>query len=101
MKYCDVLSYNTGLCPPYAVNHSIVGDYVLIKWKHSHSKEPLHGYYVSVQEVLNKKRLGSPDFVYVEQDVHSTRIQGLKPDAVYEMKVQQNEEYSSSTLLYH
>ena len=61
---------------------------MLIQWSYSSTQEPVDGYYVSVQEVLNKKRLGSPDFVHIEPDVHTAEIQGLKPDAVYEMKVQ-------------
>lgn len=78
---------NTGLCAPQQLKYSIEGDHVLVKWKPCHTKVPIRGYYVSVQEKLNKRQLGSPDFVHVEQNTHSAEILGLKPDAVYEIKV--------------
>ena len=67
-----------------------MGDSVQVKWKHSREmgrQEPTHGYYVTVQEVLKKLRLGAPDFVHVDSNVMSVMIKGLKPDATYEMKV--------------
>ena len=60
---------------------------MLVKWKHPRGEEPLHGYYVSVQEILKKLRLDAPDFVHVGKSVLSIKIKGLKPAATYEMKV--------------
>lgn len=59
---------------------------MLVKWNHPR-EEPIHGYYVSVQEILKKFRLDAPDFVHVEKNVLSVKIRGLKPAAIYEMKV--------------
>lgn len=69
------------------MSYSIQGDSVLVKWKHPHGKEPLHGYYVAVQEILKKLQLDAPDFVHVGRNVLSAKIKGLKPAATYEMKV--------------
>ena len=79
----------TALSAPSEVSYSIEGDSVLVKWKHSHGEEPLHGYYVAVQEILKKLRLDAPDFVHVGRNVLSVKIKGLKPAATYEIKVEQ------------
>ena len=73
---------------PHEVSYSIEGDSVLVKWKHSHGEEPVHGYYVAVQEIRKKLRLDAPDFVHVGRNILSVRIKGLKPAATYEMKVE-------------
>ena len=81
---------NVVISAPIKVNYSIEGDSVLVKWKHPHGtgrKQPRHGYYVAVQEILKRTRLGAPDFVHVERNILSVNIKGLKPATVYEMKV--------------
>lgn len=48
----------------------------------------MNDYYVSVQ-LVNKKgaTLGAPHFVHVNGDKRKTQIRGLKPRALYQMKV--------------
>lgn len=79
-----------GLSPPYDLYWSINGAYVHLTWKHSHADEPLNGYYVSValqQDSNHGWELTAPDFVHLDKNVRSTNIQGLIPDAVYQIKV--------------
>lgn len=83
-----VLPSMAALSAPSSVSFSIQGDSVLVKWKHLRGEEPTHGYYVIVQEILERLRLDAPDFVHVDRNVMSVKIKGLKPAAAYEMKVQ-------------
>ena len=62
-------------------------EHVTVKWKHQQKQDPSHGYYISAQEVLRGLRLGKPDFVHVKGDVRAASIRGLKPRALYEIKV--------------
>ena len=71
------------------MSYRIQGDSVQVKWKHPHGEEPVHGYYVVVQEILKKLKLDAPDFVHVGRYVQSVNIKGLKPAATYEAKVEQ------------
>ena len=65
----------------------VIRDRVSVKWEHQLEDEPVHGYYVSVQEVQKGLKLGTPDFVHVESGTHAVNIRGLKPKRIYEMKV--------------
>ena len=69
---------------------SLEKEHVLVKWKHQHKDEPSRGYYVSVQEVQKGFKLGTPNFVHVKEGVRAAIIRGLKPRAVYEIKVKEN-----------
>jgi len=60
---------------------------VTVRWKHQQKDDPSHGYYISVQEVLRGLRLGKPAFVHVKGSVRAASIRGLKPRALYEIKV--------------
>ncbi len=42
---------------------------------------------MSVQARNAQKKLQAPDFVHVQEGVHSTDLQGLWPDATYKVKV--------------
>lgn len=63
-------------------------DHVLVKWEYEDDGDPVNGYYVAVQ-LVNKKgaTLGPPHFVHVDGDKRKTHIRGLKPRALYQMKV--------------
>ena len=77
-----------GLSPPYDLHWSINGACVHLTWKHSHTDEPLNGYYVSVrQENNHDHEQTAPDFVHLDRTVRSTNIQGLMPDSIYQVKV--------------
>ena len=78
---------DSGLTEPYEVTWRVVRDYVLVKWEHQLEDEPVHGYYVSVQEIQKGLRLGTPDFVHVGSRTYAVDIRGLKPRKIYEMKV--------------
>lgn len=77
----------TGLTAPYDVSWSLEKEHVIVKWKHQHKDEPSRGYYVSVQEVQKGFKLGTPNFVHVKEGMRAAIIRGLKPRAVYEIKV--------------
>ena len=78
---------HAGLTAPYSVTARIKKDTIIVTWKHTVKDEPIHGYYISVQEVSKDLKLGAPDFVHVKKDVRTVAIRGAKPKAVYEMKV--------------
>ena len=81
------MSQLTGLTAPYEVTGRVKKDYVFVKWEHQLEDEPVHGYYVSVQEIQQGLRLGTPDFVHVRSGTHAVDIRGLKPKSIYEIKV--------------
>ena len=66
---------------------SLEKEHVIVKWKYRHKDEPSRGFYVSVQVVQKGFKLGTPNFVYVKEGVRAATIRGLKPRAVYEIKV--------------
>ena len=83
------------LTAPFDVTWRVERAHVTVRWKHQQKNEPSHGYYISVQEVLRGLRLGKPDFVHVKGSVRAASIRGLKPRALYEMKVKRRMHASS------
>lgn len=75
------------LTAPYGVNWRVNQDYVEVNWKHKLGNEPSHGYYISVQRVLQGMKLGAPNFVHVNSGTRTVTIRGLQPGTYYEMKV--------------
>ncbi len=69
------------------MTYSIYTDSIEVRWRHSVRDEPSHGYYISVQEIRAGLKLAKPDFVHVEEGARSATIRGLKPYALYEIKV--------------
>lgn len=66
---------------------SLEKEHVIVKWKYRHKDEPSRGFYISVQVVQKGFKLGTPNFVHVKEGVRTATIRGLKPRAVYEIKV--------------
>lgn len=80
--------FSTGVSAPYGLTYTVYTDSVEVRWRHSLGlDEPSHGYYVSVQEIQTGLKLGRPEFVHVDAGARSVTMRGLKPYALYEMKV--------------
>ena len=71
---------------PFNVNYKIQGDALIVSWEYRRLKSKV-GFYIEIQEAATSDENFPINYVKVQEGSSSVEIRGLKPKALYNLKV--------------